>query len=68
MVLIDTEQIFDPIKQEGLLFKMNHFNFLVYMSKIIQFFLKDRTFAVHINDVNTRERRIPARVHFVHCS
>jgi hypothetical protein len=62
LVTIDINAAFDRVWHNGLVFKLNSFGFPVFLTKIIQSFLTNRSFAVHLNDSKSRIHRIHAGV------
>lgn len=59
---MDIEKAFDSIWHKGLIYKLNKFNFPIYLIKIINSFLSDRSFKVILNDTLSIEKEIPAGV------
>lgn len=51
---------FDSIWHDGLLYKLNSFNFPLYLQKIVKSFLKNRSFVVCVDRNYSSERQIPA--------
>lgn len=60
MLLLDVKAAFDSVWHEGLIYKMIRMNFPTEIIKIIQCFLKDRTFQVHIGSQSSRIFEVPA--------
>lgn len=48
LVLLDIEKAFDTVWHDALIYKLIKFNFPIPIVKLIQNFLKDRKFAVHL--------------------
>lgn len=62
MVLLDVEKAFDTVWHDGLIFKLIKFNVPLPLVKIVQSYLRDRTFSVHIGSTSSANRCIPAGV------
>lgn len=62
VVLLDIEKAFDSVWHDGVVFKLNKFNFPIYLQKIIKSFLKDRCFSVHVDGTRSTTRGIPAGI------
>lgn len=62
MVLLDIEKAFDTVWHEGLIYKLQKYNFPLYIIKIIQNYLKNRTFIVTANKTDSNEKTIEAGV------
>lgn len=60
VVLLDIEKAFDSIWHDGVIFKLNQLEFPLYLQKLIQNFLKNRTFFVCIGNSTSTLRNIPA--------
>lgn len=60
MVLFDIEKAFDSVWHDGLVYKLSRLGFPTYLSKMIQNFMADRTFTVHVGGARSTARRIPA--------
>lgn len=53
MVLLDIKAAFDSVWHDGLIFKLIQLNFPPYIIKIVQNFLKSRSFRVHIGSTHS---------------
>lgn len=62
MVTLDVEKAFDCVWHDGLLHKMLKQNFPIYLIKIIQSFLLNRSFHVYINESKSTTKLIAAGV------
>lgn len=62
VVLLDIEKAFDSVWHDGLIYKLNMFGFPIYLQKLIQSFLSERSFVVNIEDEYSNQRIIPAGV------
>lgn len=62
IVLMDIEKAFDSIWHNGLIHKIKTYGFPIYIVKIIQSFLSERSFKVVINNTTSSARNIPAGV------
>lgn len=62
MVLLDLSCAFDSVWHDGLLFKMHQALFPIYLTKMMQSFLKDRTFCVRVGKAFSSVQQIPAGV------
>lgn len=60
VVLLDVEKAFDSVWHDGMIYKLNNLHFPKYIQKIIQSFLKDRSFSVCIENTSSTMRKIPA--------
>lgn len=60
MILLDIEKAFDSIWHDGLIFKLIKLKIPSYLLKIIDSFIRDRKFAVQVNNHRSREISIPA--------
>lgn len=58
MVLLDMAKAFDTDWHKALIHKLNNFKFPLYILKIIQNYLKDRTFAVTVNNAEFSEKSV----------
>lgn len=59
LILLDVEKAFDSVWQQALVYKMHHYGFPVYLTKIIQSFLDERSFQVIVRDQLTETYGIP---------
>ena len=48
VVLLDIEKAFDSVWHDGLIYKLNMFGFPIYLQKLIQSFLSERSFVLKI--------------------
>lgn len=62
VVFLDIAQAFDKVWHEGLVFKMMRYNFPHYLSKLIQSYLYQRSFEVHLMNAVSSTRPIAAGV------
>ena len=62
LVLLDIEKAFDTVWHKGLIYKLANYNFPIYILKLLQSYLKNRTFIVTANRVSSTERQIAAGV------
>lgn len=62
LALFDIEKAFDTMWQNGLIYKLIEYKFPKYLIKLIHFYLLNRTFSVHINDIHSTIRLIKASV------
>lgn len=62
MVLLDVEKAFDSIWHDGLIYKMNLFNFPKYILKLIRSFCLHRSFQVSVGNSLSSIKFIPAGV------
>lgn len=62
MLIFDVEKAFDGVWHNGLLHKMFQFKIPLYIIKMVQSFLKERSFHVSIKDVRSEKLNIPAGV------
>ncbi len=62
MVALDIEKAFDSVWHENLLVKLRDNNISWYLVKILQSYLKNRTFCVKVENDLSSERQIPAGV------
>lgn len=62
IALLDIEKAFDSVWHEGLIYKMIEAKFPTYIIKIIQSYLKDRTYEVTVAGVSSDCRDVPAGV------
>lgn len=60
VVLLDIEKAFDSIWHNGVVFKLNKLAYPIYLQKLIQNFLRNRTFFVSIENSTSSLRNIPA--------
>lgn len=59
LILLDVEKAFDSVWQQALVHKMHHYAFPVYLTKIIQSFLEERSFQVIVRDQLSQIYSIP---------
>lgn len=63
LLTLDIEKAFDTVWHDGLIYKLMKYNFPLHLTKIIQSFLKNRSFAVKINwKTVSQPKPIPAGV------
>ena len=62
LVLLDVEKAFDSIWHNGLIFKLNKFGYPIYLQKMVQSFLSERSFVVNIGTEYSSPHNIPAGV------
>lgn len=60
MVLLDIKAAFDSVWHDALIFKMINFKFPIPLIKIINCFLKDRIYRVHIGSCSSNRTSVPA--------
>lgn len=60
LVVLDIEKAFDTIWHDGLLHKLLLFKFPIILIKVIQSFLTDRSYYVHLFDSGSKYYNIPA--------
>lgn len=60
VVLLDIEKAFDSIWHDGLMFKLINMKLPIYLLRLIQSFIHNRQFAVHINSCISSSINIPA--------
>jgi hypothetical protein len=60
MLLLDIEKAFDTVWHDGLIYKMCAKNFPLFLVKLTQSFLTDRTFCVHYRGLESAIHQIPA--------
>jgi hypothetical protein len=60
MVLFDIENAFGPVWHDGLVHKLFRLNFPIYLIKLVQHFLKDRTFQVSVANKLSEIFEVPA--------
>ncbi|GJQ87143.1 hypothetical protein Trydic_g12039, partial [Trypoxylus dichotomus] len=61
-VMLDIEKAFDKVWHEGLVYKLRQYKFPAALTNLAQHYLKDRTFAVRIDDVTSTVRTTKAGV------
>jgi hypothetical protein len=59
MLLLDIEKAFDTVWHDGLIYKMCAKNFPLFLVKLTQSFLTDRTFSVHYHGLESAVHQIP---------
>jgi len=62
MALLDVEKAFDNVWHDGLVYKLHQYNFPIFLVKIIQNYLSDRSFQVSLYDSKSDAINIPAGV------
>lgn len=60
MVLLDIEKAFDSIWHDGLIFKLIKMRIPSHLLRMIQSFIRNRSFAVQVNNARSRDIPIPA--------
>jgi hypothetical protein len=60
MLLLDIEKAFDTVWHDGLIYKMCAKSFPLFLVKLTQSFLTDRTFSVHYRGLESAVHQIPA--------
>jgi hypothetical protein len=60
MLLLDIEKAFDTVWHDGLIYKMCAKSFPLFLVKLTQSFLTDRTFSVHYRGFESAVHQIPA--------
>lgn len=60
MILLDIEKAFDSVWHDGLIFKLTKMNLPTYLVRIINSFIRNRHFVVHVNGGTSRKVAIPA--------
>lgn len=60
MILLDIEKAFDSIWHDGLIYKLIKMGLPTYLIRIINAFIRNRCFAVHVNNCASRYVQIPA--------
>lgn len=60
LILLDVEKAFDSIWHDGLIYKMDKANFPKYLQKIVNAFLRERSFIVHLQGKQSSAKSIPA--------
>lgn len=59
MVLLDVEKAYDSVWQDAVVYKLFRSNLQLYLVKIVQSFLSNRTFAVAVNGESSSAHNIP---------
>lgn len=59
MLLLDIEKAFDTVWHDGLISKLIDMKLPIYMVRMINAFIRNRSFAVHINHAISSEKNIP---------
>lgn len=62
VVLLDIEKAFDTVWHNGLVYKLNEFNFPIFIQKMIKSFLEKRSFFVYVDGQKSSMRTINAGV------
>lgn len=62
MVLLDLKSAFDSVWHDGLIWKLANSPCPLYLVRLIQSFLSDRTFSVRVDQEHSRTLRIPTGV------
>lgn len=62
MFLLDIEKAFDTVWHNGLIHKLMKYNVPISLVKIIQSYLLNRSFTVHIDKASSEARHIPAGI------
>lgn len=60
MLLLDIEKAFDTVWHDGLISKLIDMKLPTYMIRMINSFIRNRSFAVHINNAVSTNKNIPA--------
>lgn len=60
LITLDIEKAFDAVWHDGLIYKLNKFGFPFYIVKLVNSFIRSRSFAVHIHESKSSSRPIPA--------
>ena len=60
--MLDIEKAFDTVWHEGLIYKLSELNFPIYILKIVQNYLQNRTFVVIANEVTSSVKKVNAEV------
>lgn len=62
MALLDLEKAFDTVWMDGLIYKLYITNTPIYIIRIIQDYLKNRSFAVKVGEATSTKRNVPKGV------
>ena len=62
VALLDIEKAFDSVWHKGLIYKLKQFNFPIVIIKLVQSYLTNRYFKVHMNGTFSSSKPIPAGV------
>lgn len=62
MLLLDIEKAFDTVWHGGLIYKLHEIGIPLYLIKILQSYLKNRTFKVQINEAHSKLQSVVAGV------
>ena len=62
LVLLDIEKAFDTVWHNGLLYKLHNSKIPLYITKVLQQYLKNRTFSVKVNNTSSGKKSIAAGV------
>lgn len=60
LVLLDIEKAFDSVWHDGLIYKLIQMNFPSYLIRMIDAFIRNRKFTVHVNSAKSNSITIPA--------
>lgn len=60
LLLLDIEKAFDSVWHDGLIHKLIQMKFPAYLIKMIDAFIRNRKFIVHVNDAKSNYINIPA--------
>jgi len=62
MAFLDVEKAFDNVLHDGLIYKLYNFGFPIFLIKIIESYLQQRSFRVSLHGVESNTLQIPAGV------
>ncbi|KXJ81798.1 hypothetical protein RP20_CCG017824 [Aedes albopictus] len=62
MIMLDVEKAYDSVWQEAIIYKLHRSNCPLYIVKLIQSFLLERTFQVSVNECRSEKFDIPCGV------
>lgn len=60
MILLDIKSAFDSVWHNGLIFKLQHFNFPIEVIKIVQNYLSNRSFTVYLGKTCSQQINVTA--------